>query len=450
MLPLTLEMGSRSWRQLLEMDRTVNNVFVLGLNDFNHAKLRSLRGAEDCVFHGLLSPEEILDATEYPVGEMLDRALSTLGSFPGSVDAVVGYMDFPVSTLLPLLGREMGLRSAGFEAVLRCEHKYWSRLEQQRAVPDHVPRFAVFDPFDEQALEGIDLEFPFWVKPVKSAGSWLGFRIGDARSFQRAVQTIRRELGRFADPFNALLKQAKLPPELADLNGYACLAEEIMSGRQFTLEGYAQQGAVHVYGAVDSIRSANRRSFARYQYPSQLPVPVLQRAQSVTDRLLRHIGFDDSAFNIEFFWNPSTDRLWLLEVNTRIAQHHSDLFEKVDGASNHQVMLDVALGRPVDMPRSEGQFGCAAACWLRHDSDAMVRAVPSPEAIERLQTELPGTIVELHVQVGQRLSDLVDQDSYSYVLALVYLGASSPLELMRRYQQCVETLRFDLEPPGES
>jgi biotin carboxylase len=428
----------------------VNNVFVLGLNDFNHAKLRSLRGSGDCVFHGLLSPEEILEATEYPIEDMLERALAALRGFPGSVDAVVGYMDFPVSTLLPLLAREMGLRSVSFEALLRCEHKYWSRLEQRRAVPDHVPGFAVFDPFDEKALEHIDLEFPFWVKPVKSAGSWLGFRIGDARQFRRAMLTVRRELGRFADPFNALLQRAELPPELAGLDGYACIAEEIIGGRQFTLEGYAQKGAVHVYGAVDSIRTANRRSFARYQYPSRLPASVLRRAASVTECLLRHIGFDEAAFNIEFFWSEPADRLWLLEVNTRIAQHHSDLFEKVDGVSNHQVMLDVGLGRPVQMPRREGLFECAAACWLRHDSDAVVRSVPSPQDIARLEAEVPGTVVELHVRAGQRLSDLVDQDSYSYVLALVYLGASSPSELMRRHQRCVEMLRFDLVPPEAS
>jgi len=423
----------------------VKNVFVVGLNDFNRAKLQVLRGAEQCEFHGLLAPEEILDATEYPVQEMLRRSVTTLRNFPGTVDAVVGYMDFPVSTILPLISRKMGLRSISFVSLLKCEHKYWSRLEQSRVVPEHVPQFAVFDPFDPRALERIEMDFPFWVKPVKSAGSWLGFHIGNEEDFYDAMDVIRRELGRFADPFNYLLEHAELPAEVASIDGYACLAEQIISGRQFTVEGYAQHGRVHIYGIIDSIRGPNRHSFARYQYPSRLPVRVRRQSEAVVDRLLRHIGFNDAAFNVEFFWDRSADRLWLLEVNTRVAQHHSDLFEKVDGVSNQQAMLDVALGRPVDMPRGQGAFRCAAACFLRHYSDAVVRGVPGRATIKRLEAEMPGTVVEPHVEVGMRLSEMVDQDSYSYVLALIYLGASNPAELLRRYRYCVKQLAFDLQ-----
>jgi len=378
---------------------------------------------------------------------MLERSVRTLQEFPGSVDAVVGYMDFPVSTLLPLIARRAGLRSISFEALLRCEHKYWSRLEQSRCIPEHVPRFTVFDPFDGDALERIDLDYPFWIKPVKSAGSWLGFRIANAAQFRAATAVIQRELGRFADPFNYLLEQADLPPEVASVDGYTCLAEQIISGWQFTVEGYAQDGAVHTYGIVDSIRGPNRRTFVRYQYPSRLPLQVREHSRELVDTLLRHVGFDNAAFNVEFYWDRAKDRLWLLEVNTRIAQHHCDLFEKVDGVSNQQAMLDVALGRPVRMPRREGAFRCAAACFLRHYSDAVVRATPPPETIARLEAEMPGTVVEPHVEAGTRLSELVDQDSYSYILALVYLGASSQDELLRRWRYCRETLRYDLAAP---
>ena len=423
---------------------SVRNVFVLGMNDFNRAKLESLRGAESCKFHSLLKLEDILDADEFPVREMLDTCVTTLREFSGSVDAVVGYMDFPVSTLLPLIAREVGLPTVSFEALLKCEHKYWSRLEQSRCIPEHVPRFALFDPFDEHALEQIGLPFPFWIKPVKSAGSWLGFRIGDEQQFQSAVDTIQRELGRFADPFNHLLEYAELPAEIAAGGGYACLAEQIISGWQFTAEGYAQKGEVHTYGIVDSIRAPNRRSFIRYQYPSRLPAHVRARAADVIARLLPHIDFDNAAFNVEFYWNRRSGRLWLLEVNTRIAQHHADLFEKVDGVSNQQVMLDVSLGRTVEMPSRKGPFRCAATFFLRHYRDAIVRRAPDQDTINRLQEEIPGAVIEPHVEEGTQLSRMVDQDSYSYIVALIYLGAENPTQLMRRYHYCLDQLAYEL------
>lgn len=421
------------------------NVFVVGLNDFNLRKLQGINGAENYAYHGLLSPEEILEARSYPVADMIERAAGQLSAFDGSVDAIVGYMDFPVSTMLPLLRRPLGLPGATLESVLKCEHKYWSRLEQQRVVPDVTPAFEAFDPFDEASLADIDLAYPFWVKPIKSAGSWLGFRVGDARQLEHAAAMIRSQIARFGDPFDYILGQAELPAEVASVGGNWCLAEQIIGGRQVTVEGYVHKGTVRSHGIVDSVLYPGTSSFLRYQYPSSLPPAVQSRMVDGIERLLTAIGYDDSAFNIEYFYDDNTDQLWLLEINTRVAQHHSELFEKVDGVSNHQVTVDVALGQEPRMPRGEGPFRCAAACWLRRWQDGVVRQVPSPQEIAQLEESMAGVTIELEVRTGMRLSEAVDQDSYSYVLALIYIGGADEADVVARYEQCVRELHFVVE-----
>ena len=55
------------------------------------------------------------------------------------------------------------------------------------------------------------------------------------------------------DPFEFVLSQLQLPPEVSGVGGRACLAEEAATGAQVTVEGYSFQGDVHVYGTVDSI-----------------------------------------------------------------------------------------------------------------------------------------------------------------------------------------------------
>jgi hypothetical protein len=45
-----------------------------------------------------------------------------------------------------------------------------------------------------------------------------------------------------------------------------------------------------------------------------------------------------------------------------------------------------------------------------------------------------------------RLSEILDQDSYSYQLAIIYTGAGNQEELMRKYDRCVEKLRFQVDP----
>jgi biotin carboxylase len=378
---------------------------------------------------------------------MLRRAEEELRAFPGRVDAILGYMDFPVSTMLPLLCRRFGLRSVELEALLRCEHKYWSRLEQRAAIPEHVPGFAAFDPFTEDPLAAIDLDFPFWVKPIKSAGSHLGFRVNDEAQLREATAAIRAGIGRYGDPFNRILARAKLPDEVARVDGNWCLAEEIIGGRQCTVEGSVSEGRMRAHGIVDSVRYPNRSSFLRYQYPSRLPVRVQRRMRDVSARFLDAIGYDDAAFNAEFFWDEPADRLWLLEVNTRVAQHHSDLFEKVDGATNHQVTLDVAFGEAGSFPHREGPFACAGTFFLRAWEDAEVLRVPTREEIARIEREIPGTVVEVEVREGMRLSELPDQESYSFVYAILYLGARGPQELRRRFFRCRDALPFRFRRP---
>ncbi len=422
----------------------MKNVFVLGLDDFNRRKLEQIDDAGEHRFHGVLDPHAILEGTDFPIDEMIEEAEEQIRAAATTVDAIIGYVDFPVSTMLPVLAERFGLPSVTLESLLMCEHKYWSRLVQAEIAPEHVPGFEIFDPFDPDSVDAIALPYPYWVKPMKSAGSFLGFRIEGREQLEHAVSVIRENIRIFSDPFERVLERADLPAEVAGVSADHCLAEVLIGGHQCTLEGAVQDGQVTFYGTVDSVRSPNQSSFLRYQYPSALPSEVQARMRDVVSRLLARMGFDHACFNVEFFWDENTDQIWLLEINPRIAQHHSDLFEKVDGVSNHQVAVDVALGRPVDFPHGRGRFEHAACCWLRAYDDGVVTDVPSDETIERLEREIPGSSVHLHVTPGTRLSELTHQDSYSYVLALFYLGAESREALDELDERCREALEFTI------
>jgi hypothetical protein len=53
--------------------------------------------------------------------------------------------------------------------------------------------------------------------------------------------------------------------------------------------------------------------------------------------------------------------------------------------------------------------------------------------------------VALNVSIGQRLSELLEQDSYSYELADVFIGAQDEDELLRKYERCLEILTFEID-----
>ncbi len=281
------------------------NIFIIGADSFNMQKVRKVEIDATFKLHELLSFEEVRGKGFYPVEECLAKAKDRLHGFDGSIDAIIGYWDFPVTTLVPILCREYGLPSPSLESVLRCEHKYWSRLEQRKVIPDMTPRFDVVDPFD------------------------------------------------------------------------------------------------------------------------------------------------DAAYNVEYFYQPKTEQLTLLEINPRLSQSHADMFEKVDGASNFQIMLELALGREPDFPLRRGRYGCAAKFHVRVFEDGIVSHAPDASDIQRIEQEFPETRIELKVRHGTRLSEMLEQDSYSYDIAHVHTGARDRKALLKKYNRILEALHFEFEPVPE-
>jgi biotin carboxylase len=424
------------------------NIFVFGADEFNLSQMRALDTAKNYCFHELFSYQEVKAGPEFPVKQLYDAAIEKLNQFPGSIDAIVGYWDFPVSTMLPLLRQPYHLPSPSFEAVLKCEHKYWSRLEQSRVIPEFIPDYCAVDPFADDYRQQISVAYPFWIKPVKAASSHLGFKVTNDKELDHVIKLIRENIFRFARPFNYLLQFAELPDEIAAIDGHHCIVESIISrGRQCTLEGYVYNGKVNVYGVVDSIREGKHRSsFSRYQYPSTIPQRIQQKMIAVTERFLKHIAFDNGPFNIEYYWESGNDNIWLLEINTRISKSHCPLFRDVDGASHQKVMLETALGVQPDFPHRQGKYKAAAKFMWRAHKDAVVKRVPTPAELHAIHERFPSAEIQLHIEEGMQLSSLADQDSYSYEIAVIFLGGNSQKELLSKYRDLQQALPAELEP----
>ena len=417
-----------------------SNVFVYCYDDFNMDLLKALEQTEDCRFHGLLSYEEV-KGEEIRPQEQLETAEARLRAFPGSVDAVIGYWDFPVTTAVPLLCAPRGLPAPPLESVLKCEHKYWSRLVQQQVVPECIPAFDKVDPFDDEALSKLRIDFPFWLKPVKSYSSHLGFEICNEQEFREALEQIREKISRFAEPFNYFLDLVELPPEVEGVDGFHCIAESIISGELCTVEGYVRNGEIHMYGVVDSHMDEEGHAFSRFQYPSSLSKSRQQRIADTAEKIIRNTGLDHSTFNIEFF-HDGADELYVLEVNPRLSQSHSWLFEKVDGISNHEVMTAVALGREPRFSHDGTHWSVAAKFFLRAYEDARLVSVPDEADIERLKQEVEPVSVVMQSEPGVKLSELPEQASYSFELADVYVAARDEAELMDKFHKCQQMLDF--------
>lgn len=432
--------------RLSQADRDVAHVFVLGADDLNLGLLRDLSVGEGVRFHPLLHRDQLLELERLDLPARLADARRRLQEFDGSVDAIVGYWDFPVSSMVPILCRERGLPGPDLEGVLRSEHKYWSRLEQAEVIEEH-PAFGLVSLDEEHPAPPEGVDFPMWLKPVKSVSSQLAFRVEDRAEFDEAVEQVRGGIDAFSEPFDQVLQHVPLPPHIDEVGSRACLAEEAATGRQMTVEGYCLDDEPHVYGVVETVLYEGRANFQRYEYPAPVPRDVEGRLAEVSTKVMRRMGIGSGTFNIEYFWDPGTDRIRLLEVNPRHSQAHAEIFQHVDGAPNHRAMVQIGLGRDPSMPHRQGEYAVAAKFFLRvfHDDGVVTRA-PGPDEVARIEAELPGVSIDSVVEEGTRLSDLPHQDPYSYVLADVVVGAEDRDRLLATYDRCVTALGFEVEP----
>jgi biotin carboxylase len=423
-------------------DPRPKNVFVVAPSDIHWHELATVAGAGDRIhFHPLLD-EGVVHTERYDIPALLEEARAILDGFEGEVDAVITQWDFPMTMLVPLLCEERGLRSPSLDAVVRCAHKYWSRVAQRESLPDLTPAFELVDPFASDA-SAIDLPRPFWLKPVKAFGSKLGFRIEDDEQLERALGQIREELPAIAEAFDQLLREAGVSERLQRVGGRYCIAEELLGGVMIAHEGFVLDGEVHFHGTLDMVRDQD--SFVRFQWPSGAPDRVHARAQEISRRFLEHIDFGAGCFNVEYFWEPDTDELAMIEVNPRISQSHSMLCVLADGRSNHAIAVDVALGRRPRYTPGAGRYRLAAKVLLRTTEDGRVLRTPTESELTTLERELGGAEIAIDAQEGQRLRELPDQDAYSYLVAFAYIGGDSERELLEKRATLIERLPLEIE-----
>lgn len=423
--------------------REPRNVFVIAPTKLHFEELKTVRGVGER-FHliPLLDFADVVHVEELRIGRVVDKARAQLDAFGGRVDAIIAHWDFPTTLLAPMLSRERGCRAPSVDSVVQCGHKYWSRVAQRRALGDETPRFALVDPFDPDAARNTELPYPFWLKPVKAFSSQLGFRIESRVDFERALEEIRAEIPRIAEPFDQLVEEAGVSARFRDIGGRYCIAEEYLGGLEIAHEGRVFRGEIGFHATMDMIREDE--VFTRFEWPSSQPARIHRRMEAMTSAVLREVGYDDGCFNAEFFWDPETDALRLIEINPRISQSHAPLAMMVDGQTVHEVAIDVALGIAPRFEPGAGEKALAAKLLHRVRRDGVVRRVPTEEEVAALERRFDA-FIEVEVEEGERLSELVDQDSYSYILACVYLGADSREELLARYAELLDAMPLEVE-----
>jgi hypothetical protein len=319
-----------------------------------------------------------------------------------------------------------------------------SRLVQRQAAPEAVPAFALVDPENPReklAWVGTPSGFPCFIKPVKGAFSVLSQRIASQAELETFLDRdcVREFTSDYLGLFHRL--QERFAPGLPSARQF--IAEGILTGEQVTVEGFSCRGKVGILGIVDSIMHPGTRSFARFEYPSQLPVSVQKRMVDITKRVIEHIGLDSTLFNIEMTYDPATQRIGIIEINPRMCGQFADLYEKVDGTNGYEVALALAAGDRPRLRRGQGTYRAAASFPLRVFDPVQVAQAPTPEIIRDAEALFPHTLVWVECETGQKFCDFdALEDGCSARYAVINVGARDREMLQERCDAVRSRLGF--------
>ena len=339
-----------------------------------------------------------------------------------------------------LFAEKLGLPGTPMQALLTAQHKYLARQIHRDVLPENVPPFCGFR-YDADVTKAVSIDYPIFVKPVKAAFSVLAKRCKDEAALRAHLKFRLWE--------KTIIKRLTLPFRRVSVKHIDCeidadcfIAEGCVDGAlQFCVDGYAHNGRVSILGTVDSVMYPGTNAFMRFEYPSQLATKHVEKLEAVAKRAVEAVGLTHGLFNVELFFNPTTERITIIEINPRMAGQFSDLYERVDGKSLWALELELALGNEPTWPHREGKFG-AAASFVFREFGAAIKQPPPEHEQSWLTKTFPDAKLFLDIKHStSRARETKWLGTYRY--ALVHMGGADHDDLMARFANVCEHLNFD-------
>jgi hypothetical protein len=366
--------------------------------------------------------------------------------YAGKVHAVFSSNEQFGALASALIARRLGLPGAKPEAILRAQHKYEARKHLQSFAPELCPAYALID-YGISAQEADQLNYPLFVKPVKATFSVLARRCDNSQELLTHC--------RFAPWEKFVIKKLIKPHNdaLVDFPQFSTptdrmIVEELLQGWQVNVDGYVHNSQVYVLGLVDEVMYPGSMAFERFEFPGQVQhdESLRKRIIAATDKVMRGFELDHGFFNVEFFYDPQTDRLQLIEINPRLAAQLGPLYEWTLGVDIYATAFALAQGLPPP-PAHAPRFGAAASFVWRSFGESSCPRLPSREDLAWLEREYPEAQLYLYPKRGYSLRrDLKWLGSHRW--AVLNMPGTDHTDLRTRYEKICA--RFQWPAPFHS
>jgi hypothetical protein len=363
------------------------------------------------------------------------------------VAAVLSTDPYPGAVIAAAVASRLGLPHISTAAALSLQHRYVSRLLQQRSVPEAVPKFELLESTSEPELS---LAFPCYVRPVKAF-------VTHASALIDTPEELRAHLAKNALSSEVTSAFDRFAREAGGIvfSGGDFIAEEILPGQRIWVEGAARRGRTIVIGVVSRRVESG---LTRFDYPAAIDDSIRSEAERIAARFIDSVGYGDGIFTMEFAADAESGRIGIVDVVPTMRRDFAALHEKVDGTSTWEMLVDVASGRELTFIPEGGEYPTATTFALCRGAECVVSRAPSAADVGRALSLVSGASVAILAGSGERLAPF-DERGGSYRYAELTIGGMSAAEVDAGFARLDGSLPFvfgeeadrgggDSEPPA--
>lgn len=360
--------------------------------------------------------------------------------YRGRVDAVFSSNEQFGALAAALVAERLGLPGADPATLLIAQHKYEARLRLRAIAPELCPEFRLI-PYTISLDEARRLRYPLFVKPVKATFSVLARRCDTPHALidhLRFDPWEKHIIGRLVAPHDQAL--ARYPQ--FRIGSRHLIVEEVLEGRQVNIDGYLQDGRMHLLGMTDEVMYPGTMAFLRFAAPAATDEALRARLLAASAKILRGFGLAHGFFNLEFFVDANGD-LKLIEINPRLAAQLAQMHDWLHGVDAYELGFALALNRPLPAAHAPRHGAAASFVWRSFDGSGCPRP-PSRGDLDWLARTMPQARLELYPKRGAALRrEMKWMGSHRW--ALLNMPARDEADLRARYERVCE--RFGWPAP---
>lgn len=307
-------------------------------------------------------------------------------------DAVIG-TDAETLLLAAAVAARIGVgRANPASAVAATLDKAAQRRAGTATIGLSQPAFTLVGPGDDVVASALAVGFPVVVKPLSLTASRGVLRADDPLDVRAAVELIRPLVGP-EDPV---------------------LIERFVAGGELALDGLLEDGRLHPLAVFDKPDAPQGPTFPETVLvtPSRLPADTVASALAAVSALCSTLGLRHGPVHAEFRIDADGAPQFLELAARTIGGRCAQVLRSIDGRSVEELVVALALGRPVDLRPDPTAVGVA---MISAGRTGVVRAVGDPLAALSVQG-----IEDVWIEVapGDRVEALPAGGSYTgFVLA---------------------------------